>query len=71
MVNKDYEPTDEEDSVVNLLKEEQRVNPLRVRDVTGLTKQRVNDILGNLVAAGWIRKVNRGLYEFVEDPREE
>ncbi len=70
MVNQNYEPTEQEESVIELLKEEQRVNPLRVRDVTGFGKQRVNDLLGNLVAAGWVRKVNRGLYEFVEDPRD-
>jgi len=70
MVNQNYEPAEQEESVVELLKEEHRVNPLRVRDVTGLGKQRVNDLLGNLVAAGWIRKVNQGLYEFVEDPRD-
>jgi predicted transcriptional regulator of viral defense system len=70
MVNQDYEPTEQEESVIELLKKERRVNPLRVRDVTGLGKQRVNDLLGNLVAAGWVRKVNQGLYEFVDDPRD-
>lgn len=69
MVNEDYEPSENQEEVLQVFKEEKRVNPLRVRDVTGLEKQRVNDALQSLVAAGWVRKVNRGLYEFVNDPR--
>ena len=70
MVNEDFEPTDRQERVLDVFKNEARANPLRVREVTDLPKQRVNDALGSLVDAGWVRKVNRGLYEFVEDPRE-
>ena len=63
-------PTENQEAVLEVLKEEHRVNPLRVRTETGLEKQRVNDALGSLVDAGWIRRVNRGLYEFVKDPRD-
>lgn len=70
MVNEDFEPTENQEDVLSVFKEEGRANPLRIRDVTGLEKQRVNDALRSLVDAGWVRRVNRGLYEFVDDPRE-
>ncbi|WP_198292389.1 MarR family transcriptional regulator [Haladaptatus paucihalophilus] len=70
VVNEEFSPSENQEVVLQVFKDEQRVNPLRIRDVTGLEKQRVNDALGSLVDAGWIRRVNRGLYEFVEDPRE-
>lgn len=69
VVNEKFQPTPQQRTVLEVLKDEHRVNPLRVRDETGLEKQRVNDALGSLVDAGWARRVNRGLYEFIEDPR--
>jgi len=71
VVNESFEPTPQQERVLDVLKREQRANPLRVRDVTGMEKQRVNDALGSLVDAGWVRRVNRGLYELVEDPRDD
>lgn len=71
MVNEAFEPTKRQERVLAVFKDEHRANPLRVRDVTGLEKQRVNEALGSFVDAGWVRRVNRGLYEFVEDPRED
>lgn len=71
MANENFEPTDRQERVLAVFKDEYRVNPLRVREVTDIRKQRVNDALGSLVDAGWIQRVNRGLYEFVEDPRHE
>lgn len=70
MVNEGFEPTENQEAVLEVLKEEHRVNPLRVREVTGLEKQRVNEALGSLVDAGWVKQVTRGLYEFNVDPRE-
>ncbi|WP_175424229.1 MarR family transcriptional regulator [Haladaptatus sp. W1] len=70
VVNEEFRPSENQEVVLQVFKDEQRANPLRIRDVTDLEKQRVNDALGSLVDAGWIRRVNRGLYEFVEDPRE-
>jgi len=52
------------------LKEEGRVNPLLVREETGLGKGDINTALTNFRAAGWVRRVTRGLYEFVDDPRD-
>lgn len=70
-MNENFEPSERQEKVLDVFKDENRVNPLRLRDATGLNKQRVNDILRDLQAAGWVRKVNRGLYEFVGDPRED
>ena len=71
VVNENFEPTGQQEKVLSVLKDEQRVNPMRVRDATGFEKQRVNDALSSLVDAGWVRRVNRGLYEFVDDPRDD
>lgn len=69
MVNKGFDPSDDEESVLEVLKEENQANPLRIRNVTGLSKQRVNSSLNRLIGAGWVKKMNRGLYRFIEDPR--
>lgn len=71
VVNENFDPTGQQERVLDVFRREHRANPLRVRDVTGMEKQRVNDALGSLVDAGWVKRVNRGLYEFVEDPRED
>lgn len=69
-VNEEYEPTDADEAVIGVLKEG-RANPLHIREQTGLRKQRVNDSLDRLSSAGWVRKITRGLYELVDDPRDE
>ncbi|MGQ5515399.1 MarR family transcriptional regulator [Halococcus saccharolyticus] len=70
MVNENFDPTGQQEEVLAVFKDEHRANPLRIRQATDMEKQRVNDALGSLVDAGWVKKVNRGLYEFVEDPRD-
>jgi len=69
-VNREYEPTEHDEKVIRVLKDG-RANPMLLREETGLEKQRVNDSLTRLTSAGWVRKVTRGLYELVDDPREE
>jgi hypothetical protein len=69
MVNESYDPDDREEDVLNVLKEEGRVNPYLVRQRTEYGKGEINTSLKSLSDAGWIRRVCRGLYEFVEDPR--
>lgn len=71
MVYREFEPDEDEDRVLAVIREEYRVNPRRVRDVTGMRKQDVNEALQQLERVNWIKKVARGLYEFVEDPREQ
>jgi hypothetical protein len=51
------------------MSEEIRANPYLIRERTGFSKGEVNTAFSNLTSAGWVTKVTRGLYEFVEDPR--
>lgn len=71
MVNEDYEPSDSDEAILEVLKSEGRANPYLIREEADLTKQTVNERLTRLTAAGWVKKVVRGLYEFNEDPRED
>lgn len=78
MVNENYEPNNREETAIDLFKEGRdsgdpwgRVNPLFIRQNTSLDKGQVEYALRNLKNAGWIKQVNQGgLYEFVDDPRE-
>lgn len=70
MVNEDYEPADNEEYVLDVLREG-RANPKWIKEKTGLNDQQVNYALNQLRAAGWVRKVTKGLYELVTDPRED
>jgi hypothetical protein len=78
MVNKNFDPSPQEEVVLELLKEGRetddpwgRVNPLYLRENSELDKGQVEYAIRNLKTAGWIRQLNRGgLYELVEDPRE-
>ena len=63
----DYEPDETERAVLDVIRDEGRVNPLRVRETTDIRKQYVNDALRQLQKAGVVRKVNRGLYEHVPE----
>ncbi|NHN46482.1 MarR family transcriptional regulator [Halostella sp. JP-L12] len=79
MVNENYEPNEREEQVLELFKngcESQdpwgRVNPLYIRENSDLDKGQVEYALRNLRNAGWVKQLNQGgLYELVEDPREE
>lgn len=53
--------------VWRILQDEYQVNPRLIRDITGLERQRVNDALDSLVAAGWVERRTRGLYRLVYD----
>jgi predicted transcriptional regulator of viral defense system len=58
-----FELTKRQEAVLDVFREEERANPLRVREETTLGKQSINDILNRLCDKGHIRKVTRGLYE--------
>jgi hypothetical protein len=80
MVNEEYGPSDREEQVLDEFKRGRdvdpprpwgRANPKHFRAHTPLDKGQVEYALSNLRTAGWIRRLNdAGLYEFVEDPRE-
>lgn len=67
MANESFNPSKQQRQVLDVLREEYQVNPRRIRDVTGLERQRVNDALGALENAGWVEKRARGLYRLVYD----
>jgi len=78
MPNEDFEPTEDCDRVLDIFKKGRetgdpwgRANPRYIIDETGLEKPNVEYHLRRLNDAGWIRKVARGLYEFVDDPRKD
>jgi len=78
MVNEDFEPNERQDEILSVLKEGRSKgepwgygNPKRFEEEIGDRKQYINRALTALVNAGWVEKVNRGLYRFVDDPRED
>lgn len=77
MVNEDFQPSDRQETILDILKEGRDegqpwgyANPKRLEERIDTRKQYINRGLKGLVDAGWIEKANRGLYRFVEDPRE-
>lgn len=72
-MNTDYDPSDAEETILDVMKSEPcgRVNPALLREETDLSKQHVSNSLRQLVAAGWIDKRARALYDLVEDPRDD
>lgn len=84
MVNKSFNPSTKEQEVLDVFKlgrDEGEpwgyATPMRITLITGYRKQRINEALDSLTAAGWIKQVDvdgervRGLYRFVEDPRDD
>jgi len=80
-VNEDHEPGSEETKVLRVFDRERskygerRMTPQLIRERAEemgeeTSKQNVNFALRQLVAAGWVKKVSGGLYEFVEYPRQ-
>jgi len=82
-VNRDHSPSPHEERVLAVLKDGRGdgpwgyLTPSRVAMAEDVPRQRVNEALHRLEAAGWIEQVTidgetvRGLYRFVGDPREE
>ncbi|WP_114578403.1 helix-turn-helix domain-containing protein [Saliphagus sp. LR7] len=81
-VNEDHGPTPHEEHVLEVLKIGRDdgepwgfTTPSRVAEYYDIPRQRVNEAIDRLEAAGWIEQetVNgstiRGLYRFVGDPR--
>lgn len=80
-VNEDHTPGDAEERVLHAFKHdreeygENRMSPGLIRTRLNelnetATKQNVNYALRQLTAAGWVEKIADGLYEYVNDPRE-
>ena len=78
MFNETYTPTENDKKILAALKQGRdenmpwgRANRVWLSEQTGLDKGNTEYSLRNLTNAGWIQRPARGLYEFVEDPREE
>lgn len=80
-INEDHVPGDAEERVIRAFKHERdtfgenRMTPALIRarlDTINndMSKQNVNYALRQLTAAGWVKKLADGLYEFVDDPRD-
>jgi predicted transcriptional regulator of viral defense system len=67
MVNENFDPSENQRRVLNVLRDEYQANNRLIRDVTGLKRQRVQDALESLIDAGWIERPCRGLYRLVYD----
>lgn len=77
MVNEDYQPSADEDQILEILKEGRdtgepwgHATPRYLREETGIKKGNIEYHLRQLTTAGWISKVTRGFYRYEEDPRE-
>ena len=76
-MNEDFDPSPSGESIIEIFKQEReetgesRMTPglIRERSDEEISKQLINHNLRELVAAGWVKKIKQGLYEFVEDPR--
>lgn len=65
MVNEDFNPTENQAAVLRVFEQYYQTSPGQIQEFTDLKKQRVNDVLGSLVDAGWITKPSRGLYQLI------
>lgn len=77
MVNVNFEPSDRQEALLSVLTEGRRSDDpwgyatvKRFTEETDLRKQYVNRELEGLLGAGWVEKPYRGLYKYVEDPRD-
>lgn len=75
-LNDDHDPSPIENRVLEAFKSEQeatgesRMSPAMIRNrLNDEGKQNVNYALKQLTAAGWVKKLSKGIYEFVDDPR--
>lgn len=76
MVNERFCPDERQEAILKILKQGRDkdqpwgyANPKRLEQELDTRRQYINRSLNGLVDAGWVEKVNRGLYRFVADPR--
>ena len=67
----DYEPDENEQAVLDVLRAEGRANPYLIREKIDLRKEYVSKALTGLVKAGVVEKVTRGLYDHVPENDDE
>jgi len=78
MVNEDFKPSDRQELLLDVLKAGRDggepwgwATVKRFSEESDLRKQYVSRELDGLLGAGWVEKPYRGLYRFVDDPRED
>ena len=75
MVNEDHDPSEEEETILDILTDGRDMDePWGYTTPRFLSNQDIPSAdyhLGQLVTAGWVKRVEHGFYRFVEDPREE
>ena len=64
----DMNPTD--NAILDMLRTG-RCTPRYIAEEHDYSRQNVSNRLSRLVEHGYVRKVTRGLYELIEDPRED
>lgn len=67
----EYEPDENEQAVLEVLREEGRANPYLIRERIELRKEYVSKALTGLVKAGVVEKATRGLYDHVPENDDE
>lgn len=67
MADRDHDLTEDDEAVLEVLRDEKQVNPLLIRRLTGLEKGEVNTALTRLSRRGYVKQRVRGLYQYVED----
>jgi len=78
MVNEQYSPSETEEEILELLKKGRDegvpwgyTSPGYLRQELDIDEGNESYHLRQLRSAGWIEKLARGFYRFVEDPRED
>jgi len=77
VVNEHYSPDEMEENVLEVLKDGRErgdpwgyTTPSVAAGEISTRRQYTSQALDNLVTAGWIERIGRGVYRFVEDPRD-
>ena len=65
-----HEPSETDQKILDTLREGRNI-PSNIADDIGVSRQYVQQRLQILEAANYIRNIGRGVYEVVDDPREE
>lgn len=61
--NEAYAPSDTEAEVIDVISREGITTPQVIRESVDIRRQNLNEILSDLVSAGWIEHPARGLYK--------
>jgi hypothetical protein len=77
VVNEHYSPDEMEEDILEVLKDGRErgdpwgyTTPSVAAGKIDTRRQYTSQALDNLVTAGWVERIGRGVYRFVADPRE-